>query len=31
MFILGLFSLLFYIVYGIENRLRINITPYGDF
>ena len=31
MFILGLFSLLFYIVYCSENRLKINITPYGEF
>ena len=30
MLILGLFSLLFYIVYFSENRLKINITPYEE-
>ena len=31
MVILGLCSMLFSIVYCSENRLKINITPYGDF
>ena len=30
MLILGEISLLFYIVNGKENRLKINITPYGE-
>ena len=30
MLILGLLSLLFWIVYCSENRLKINITPYGE-
>ena len=30
MLILGLFSLLVCIVYCSENRLKINITPYGE-
>ena len=31
MLVLGLFSLMFCIVYGSENRLKVNIRPYGDF
>ena len=30
MLILGLFSLLFWIIYYSENRLQINITPCGE-
>ena len=30
MLLLDLFSLLFCIVYCSENRLKINITPYGE-
>ena len=30
MLILGLFSMLFYVVSYSENRLKIDITPYGE-
>ena len=31
MLVLGLFSLVFYIVYSSKNRLKVNIRPYGIF